>query len=170
MQTVTITQEHYSDLQMTIAKLLKQVDGLKQQLDNTLEIGSHLASNLQKQRDENERLRAKQLIITDDDINLLKDARIRLEQLEKENKELRTKQPHYIATITIDSWHCDGSHFPAYVGTAHGTSLQEAFDHAILLHLQGHYRLTDIPEKVVPCSNFLYANGREVNVIIKQIS
>lgn len=82
MQAITISQEY----QMTIAKLLKQIDDLKQQLANTLEIGSHLASNLQKQRDENERLRAKQRIITDD---LLKDARIRLEQLEKENKELR---------------------------------------------------------------------------------
>lgn len=57
MNTITISQEHYSDLQMSIAKLLKQADSLKQQLARQMELDSRLASNLQQQRDENERLR-----------------------------------------------------------------------------------------------------------------
>ena len=61
MQTLTITQEHYSELQMNIAHLLKQVDELKQQLANSLETGSRLASNLQQERDANVRLKLEQL-------------------------------------------------------------------------------------------------------------
>lgn len=61
MQNITITQEHYSDLQMSIAKLLKQVDSLQKQLVNSLEINSRLASNLQEQRDINAKLNNERL-------------------------------------------------------------------------------------------------------------
>lgn len=180
MQTITISQAHYSDLQMSIAKLLKQVDDLKKQLANTLEIGSHLASNLQQQRDENERLRAKQLVITQDEVDLLKNVRLRLEQLEKENERLlklnnerivlknkleQLEKPRYIAIATIDDWHYDGKHFPNCKCTANGTTIEEVFYNA-LEYFGERYKLTDVPAEPRIGENFFYANNREVNVFI----
>lgn len=133
MQTITISQAHYSDLQMSIAKLLKQVDDLKKQLANTLEIGSHLASNLQQQRDENERL--------------------------------RNAKPHYIAVATIDDWHYDGKHFPNCKCTANGATIEEAF-YGALEYFGERYKLTDVPTEPCIGENCLYANNREVNIII----
>lgn len=75
MQTLTISQEHYTDLQMSIAKLLKQVDDLQKQLANSLEINSRLASNLQEQRDINAKLNNERIVL-----------RLKLEQLEKLEK------------------------------------------------------------------------------------
>lgn len=133
MQTLTITQEHYSELQMNIAHLLKQVDDLKKQLANTLEIGSHLASNLQQERDANKKLR---------------------------------ENPRFIAVVTIDNWHlATGSHFPDFKFVTRGNTSQEAYAKA-LEKLSENYRLTDVKDKASLGDNFLYANRREVNIII----
>lgn len=75
MNTITISQAHYSDLQMSIAKLLKQVDDLQKQLVNSLETNSRLASNLQQERDANAKLNNERIVL-----------RLKLEQLEKLEK------------------------------------------------------------------------------------
>lgn len=146
----------------------------------------------------------KRYVLTEEEVAMIQGMSLRIEQLQKENEELRrdlkgtenqlnakklrlehlrdtlskvrakyeglkaasqVSQPAYTAVITIDSWHCDGKHFPSYYGFARGNTPQEAYDHA-LMKLRLTYKLTDVTDKAVMGSNFLYADNREANIII----